>query len=549
MVIPKNLEEVGYNQAVVNMDVDALTRESMIRLFSLVDDVGQTMGEYDEKYEEDAKTNTGLNPEESGAASLVKQFILLEGKVLGFLFQQFLSMVQPIKVALELPSLLTNPPQLIRKIKDIIDGIKDLIDDVITFFTDTLNWFLGLLLGEIMDVNIPIPPLDFSILGITIPIPAIDNLDKFGKEPFLENLTDKVNGLKDNIASARDRIKNLTDKINPDIDAYQVAGIALLSAQVVKLLSIDVDLNYEYYEMAMKIQTEIILEKDKIVREYLGEKEKLDEYKFINQTPNLESFKFGLDENTKEENYMKVWIPEDDTNLINMADNILEILETEEKQIEDTVNNYNMESNESLKNQFDKLDEKLITYTEQLLSLYKELSTNHSDIDNSKDDKTKMEDNVRDMLLVAGGLAATEAAKTISDLRNEIKVDRNEMADESPASAWIDSMTDLIIGVIKSPIDIIINIIAKAVEGILEFVTELPLPTFTLIKEFFADLLGLANPEKMQEVLSEMIIDISGAGDEFLPVIENIVNFLPWLFVEIAKTFVTSVVEPLPIPI
>ena len=109
---------------------------------------------------------------------------------------------------------------------------------MITFFTDTLNWFLGLLLGEIMDVNIPIPPLELGILGITIPIPAIDNLDKFGKEPFLENLTDKVNGLKDKIAGARDRIKNLTDKINPDIDIYQTAGIALLAAQISKLLSI-----------------------------------------------------------------------------------------------------------------------------------------------------------------------------------------------------------------------------------------------------------------------------------------------------------------------
>jgi len=151
--------------------------------------------------------------------------------------------------------------------------------------------------------------------------------------------------------------------------------------------------------------------------------------------------------------------------------------------------------------------------------------------------------------LVAGGIAATEAAKTISDLKKEIKADRKEIAEDSPASAWIDSMTDLIIGVIKSPIDIIINIISKAVEGILEFIKELPLPTFTLIKEFFADLLGLADPEKMQTILSEMIIDISGAGEEFLPVIEKIVTFLPWLFVEIAKTFITSVVEPLPIPI
>jgi len=546
MAIPKNLEEVGYNQAVVKMDVDALTRESMIRLFSLVDDAGNTLGEYDELYEEKAKTNTGLNPDDSGAASLVKQFILLEGKILGFLFQQFISMTKPITTALELPQILTNPPQLVQKIKDIIDGIKDLIEDVITFFTDTLNWFLGLLLGEIMDVNIPIPPLEFSILGITIPIPTIDTLGKIGKEPFVENLTDNVKNLKDKIASARDRIKNLTDKINPDIEAYQVGMVALLTAQISKLLSVDVEQNYEYYDKAMQIQTEVILEKDKIVREYLNEKKKIDEYKFVNQTANLESFKTSLDTNTEEVDYLKVWIPEDDTNLLNMADNILEILETEEKQIEDTVNNYKMESNTGFKTKFDLLDQKLIVYTEQLLTIKKEISETGSDIDESKNNRQKIFDNERDMLM-AGGAAA--AAATIAALKKSIRDDTKKMAEESPASAYAEKLKDLIIGVVKSPIDMIINLISKIIEGIVEFIKQLPLPKFTKIKEFFEDLLGLAKIEKMQEVISEMIIDISGAGEEFLPVVENVVSFLPWLFVNIATTFVTSVVEPLPIPI
>ena len=546
MAIPKKLEEVGFNQAIVKMDVDALTRESMIRLFSLVDDAGTKLGEYDELYLDKMETNTGLNPEDSGAASLVKQFILLEGKILGFLFQQFLSMVKPIQTALELPQLLTNPPQLIQKIKDIIEGIKDLIEDVVNFFTDTLNWFLGLLLGEIMAVNIPIPPLEFSILGITIPIPKIDTLGKTEKEPFIENETRNVKGLKDKIANARDRVKNLTDKINPDINAYQVGMLALLTQQIIKLLSVDVGLNYEYYDKAMQIQREVILEKDKIVRKYLKEKEKLDEYKFVNQTANLESYKYGLDSSTREENYLKVWIPEDDTNLLNMPDGMLQILETEEKQIEDTVNNYKMESNEGFKTKFDKLDEKLILYTEQLLLIKKDINEITSDIDDSKNKKKQINDNLRDMLM-AGGAAA--AVVTIASLKKSIKDDTAKMALESPASAYAEKIKDLIIGVVKSPIDIIINIISKIIEGIIEFITELPLPTFTKIKEFFTDLLGLANPAKMEEVISGMILDISGAGEEFLPVIENIVSFLPWLFVEIAKTFVTSVVEPLPIPI
>jgi len=255
-----------------------------------------------------------------------------------------------------------------------------------------------------------------------------------------------------------------------------------------------------------------------------------------------------LDDNTQEKKYINSYTG-NQTTLLNMADNIIQLLETEEKGIEDTINNYKMESNEDLKEKFDKLDVKLNSYTEELLSLYNEIRSTNSDIDDTIDNRNKMDDNLRNLLVAGGGLAAAEATKTISDLKDQIKSDRNDLAKESPASAWIDSMIDLIIGVIKSPIDIVINIISKVIEGILEFIKELPLPTFTKIKEFFSDLIGLANPEKMQEVLSNLILDVSGAGEEFLPVIEKVVSFLPWLFVEIAKTFITSVVEPLPIPI
>ena len=73
-----------------------------------------------------------------------------------------------------------------------------------------------------------------------------------------------------------------------------------------------------------------------------------------------------------------------------MADVILEILETEEKEIEDTVNNYKIESNTSFKTKFDKLDEKLIVYTEELLKLKKDISETGSDIDDSKEARQKV---------------------------------------------------------------------------------------------------------------------------------------------------------------
>ena len=50
--------------------------------------------------------------------SLIKQFILLESKILGFLFQQFLYMVKPIQIALELGSYLTDPKKLAEKIDE-----------------------------------------------------------------------------------------------------------------------------------------------------------------------------------------------------------------------------------------------------------------------------------------------------------------------------------------------------------------------------------------------------------------------------------------------
>lgn len=591
MAIPKNLEEVGFNSAVVKMDVDALTRESMIRLFSLTDDSGGKLGDYDELYEEKAKTNTGLNPEESGAASLVKQFVFLEGKILGFLFQQFLSMVKPIQTALELPAILADPPALVRKIKEIIDGIKDLIEDVISFFTETLNWFLSLLLGEIMDINIPIPPMEFSILGITIPIPAIDNLNKTGKEPFIENNTDKALKLKKEIAGFREQMKNLVDKINPDINAYQYGLLALLAQQLIKLLAVDQQLTSEFYDKAYQIHNEIILEKDRIMRSVLERRKRsialtysstskslkyqlatkkisltvynyrlkklrlktiadgklnIKYYKFVNKTNDMKKFKSYLDNNVKKVNYLNVYTGDEKT-LIDMPDKILELLELEEKGLEDTINNYRFETIATLKNDFDKLDIKLNKYTEELIELHNEIRSTASDIDDTNDNTKKIKDNLRDML-IAGG-ASTAAAATIAALKDGIKKKTDELAGESPASAWIEKMTDLIIGVVKSPIDMIISIISKIIESIVEFITELPLPSFSLIKEFFTDLLGLGNPSKMQEVISKMILDISGAGEDFLPVVENIVSFLPWLFIEIAKTFITSVVEPLPIPI
>ena len=543
MSIPTNLEKVGYNEATVNMDVDAMVRESMIRLFSLVDDAGNKLDPYDEKYNEYAETNTGLDYNNSGAATLVRQFVLLEGKIMGFVFQQFLYMTKPITTALELPQLLAKPPQLISKIKEIIEGIKKLIDDIVTFFTDTLQWFMDLLMSEIMSINIPVPSFDFSILGITIPIPAIDNLGKVGTEPYVENLTDSVMAAKDKLKSLRLQISNIKDAIDPASKEYKGGTMELVDEQVNKLLTVDVQKFGEFYDIAMKIQNNVILEKDKIVRKELKEKKVTGRYTFVDRTDELQDVKAYIDDNTETKKHIPLYNGKIST-LIDAPSVIMSIIETEEKEIEQTINNHNMESSKSLNKQFKEIDRTLISYMDQLNEVWKQLRDISADVDAYADTKKEVSNSGPD-LIIGGSIEA--ARQQIDKLEDEVKATISEIMKDSPATAWAEKLAGTMIGVIKSPIEAIISIITKIIEGIIEFLKQLPFPTFAKIKEFFSDLIGLANPDKMQEVVSKMITEISGAGEEFKPVIDNVVKFVPWLVTETAANFVASLAEPLPI--
>lgn len=543
MAIPKNLEDVGYNQATLPMDVDAIVRESLIRIFNLTGDNGQPLDPYDEKYLDMMEQNSGLDPVNSGAGSLIRQFVFLEGKILGFIFQQFIYKVQPIQVALELPVILAQPPQLLRKIKEIIQGIKDLINDVIEFFTDTLNWVLSQVAGEIFDINIPVPPLEFNILGIRIPLPSIDNLNKLGKEPFLENLTDKALELKDKISSANERIKNLSEKINPDIAAMQVGLVDLLNEQLKKLLSIDYQLVNEFYEVAYKIHTDVIIEKNNIVKGVLESREL--SYRFNNRGDELEDIIDYINANSQQQKYLTDYSGIV-SRLTNAPDRMIEILESEENQIEDIINQYKLESNETLNEDFQELDVTLNELNQQLSELRAEIGEVNTEIDDTYDGIDNIKENERPILT---GVAAAAASETIEQLKEQIKKDKNELAQESPASVFLEQIIDLIIGVVKSPFDMIINILVKIIEAIIEFFKELPLPTFSKIKEFFSDLIGLGIPNKMEEAITNIVQSVTGAGEQFEPVLENIAKFLPWLFVEVATQFIAGVVQPLPLPI
>lgn len=554
MIIPKNFEQVGYNDIMVDMDVDALTRESMIKLFGLIDTTGAEMDCYNDEYFVAAKTNTGLLPENPGAATITKQFIYLESKIMGMLLQMFSTIIKPIQTALELPSILTNPPKLVRKIIDIINSIIELIDSIVEFFTDTLNWFMETLLGPLMNINIPIPTISFNILGIEIKLPTIDMLKKFGKEPYIENLTSQVQLLKAKILETRTKIQSLEDKINPDINAMQVGTIALLAAQISKLFAIDLQMNNEFMDKAYQIHNDVIIEKLKIINEYLlsentvgrySNTEENLEFKFNNLKSKLDEYNKFLSNSTQKEKYLNNFNG-DETTLINLTDNVLNILEQEELEIEEIINKYGLETNKNFKKQLNILTDKLNIYTPELIELKKEIYDIQTNIDNSKDAQDKMNLAARDFII---GNAAIAGAATIQSLKDDMKKDIKSLAEKSPSSAHGQQLSSALIGLIKAPLDIVIGIITTLIEGIVEFVTELPIPSFEKLKKFFEDLLSLADPTKMLVVISDLIVEISGATEESIQTIERVVNFLPWLFIEVSKTFVLGLASPLPIPL
>lgn len=566
--IPKNLVEVGYNDATVMMDVDALTRESMIKMFDLKDKNGNPMDSYDDAYFE-----SGLpTSDEPGMASLIEQFILLETKILGFLFQQFLYMVKPIQIALELPQLLLDPKKLAEKIKEIIESIKKLIEDVIEFFTDTKNWFIDKIVGDFLDINIPIPEIILSLIGIEITIPAIDNLNLFGKAPYLENLDgtgianmaekmkeaqqklqDYIDGkidkaksninenfdgsgidkIKTKLADTRKKLQSLKDSSNININTMQYAILGTLITSLGLLTSVLWEETDDFYDVAYKIHLEV-MKKQKLVKVKLKKMDKKNT--MVNSTKVIIGIKEELNNYTENEYKIKTYLDKD--RLKEIPDELIEIIDDEEETTTDVINKYKLKKDQTFKKKIDAIDKKIY-------ELYLQLSPLRFTIDNTKEEMTEkekaialMKDNMRDFISVG-------AAAAITLLEDEIKSLINMIADISPASAWKEKTLDIIIDIIRSPIDLIVGLISKLFEGILQFLEELPLPSFEKIKEFFTDILSLPNLEKM----GEFIADILNIPPELSATLENIMKFLPWLFVTTAGTFVTSLANPLPIPI
>ncbi len=537
--IPVDLIDVGFNDATVKLDVEALTRESMIKLFNVMDANGKLMDPYDDAYFE-----SGLpTSEDPGAASMIKQFILLEGKILGFLFQQFLYMVKPIQIALQLPSLLAQPKKLIQEIKKVIEGIKKLIEDIIKFFTKTKDWFFETVMGEFLDINIPIPEIPLNLLGIEIAIPSIDKGKLFSDDtwlkkglpnPYKENLSPEVLDTKKKLKDLRKKLQSIKDKANSKINSMQNGLLEALLATLALLYISLLEESTSYSKIMKEIYKEILKKQDLISAIMIKRKVK---YTKRDKTKEIDKLIKDSLSFTKRGDLNN---PNNIDKLDVFADRLAEMIDDEEEYFTDIINKNNLKKDATFNKNLKKIDDKISILYQSSRQERLDINNTLNEIKKNKEDIDLIKSNLRG-IAVMGASTLLEKQK----IEEEIKKLKDKLAVLSPATAWIEAQIDLVLGVIRSPIDFIVGLISKLFEGIIEFIKQLPKPTFNKIKEFFKDIINIPNVEKMGETLTEFL----GVPAELAATVDNVMMVLPWLIVTVAKEFIVSVVQPLPIPI
>ena len=537
--IPVDLIDVGFNDATVKLDVESLVRESMIKLFNVTNDSGNLLDPYDSAY-----FNSGLpTSDDPGVASMIKQFILLEGKILGFLFQQFLYMVKPIQIALQLPSLLAQPKKLIQEIKKIIEGIKKLIQDITKFFTKTKDWFFETLMGDFLNINIPIPEIPLNLLGIEITIPSIDKGGLFSDDtwekkglpnPYKQNLTPEVKETASKLKELRKKLQSIKDKSNSKINSMQngllEALIATLSLLYISLLEESIG----YSNIMKDIYKEVLKKQDLVSVIMIKRKVKYTKRDKSKEIDDLikESLRFTVKDDIKTPgNIQKLEI---------FADKLAEIVDDEEEYLTDIIDKNKLKSDATFNKNLKKIDDNISDLYQKSRQERLDINNTLDEIKNNKSETDLIKSNLRG-IAVMGASTLLEKQK----IEEEIKKLKEKLVILSPATAWIEAQIDFIVGIIRSPIDFIVGLISKIFQGIIEFIKQLPRPTFNKIKEFFRDIVSIPNVDKMGDTLSEFLnVPIELAGT-----VTNVMNVLPWLVVTVGKEFIFSVVQPLPIPI
>lgn len=524
--IATKYESVGVSeQASVSIDVEAMVRRSMIKLYGVKDNNGNLLDEYDDTYNDYGFPTT----DEAGAPSMIRGFIIFETETLSFLFQQVLYMLTPIKTALELPQLLANPKALIEKIKEIIDSIKKLIDDVTTFFTDTKQWFIDTLLGGLADINVPIPDISFKILGVEITLPKIDNKGLLNTSAWEEKLDGRAGELKIKISNLKKELEEIKDMSNGKIKKLKDTLYNSLIETRNQLNAIMYQVVSEYYDLSYSLHGKI-LEKEKKYTDYYSTNN--ISYTKVDRTSDITSIGDELLNVTDKEG-LRLFNGQI-SRLIEIPTELTSIITEEIDDLDKLI------SDKAITLVTTTIDNEIDSIQSSISDKLLELSTPSSDL-------TSNQDAINNILNLQKGSASTLLNDRKKKVEEDIKKAFDELITLSPATAWIEKMIDLFVNIVKSPIDFIISLITKLLEGVVQFLQELPLPSFEKIKEFLSDILGIANISKMSDTITSLLESLAPSANADL--LGNISDVIPDLTVTVGLKFVTSILNPLPIPI
>lgn len=568
--IPVNNISVGISDpASIQIDMDALVRDSMIKLYGIKDSSGKPMDKYDSAYFDLQKQGLNIDPSTPGVASLIQTFATYEIDVLSFLFQNILYLISPIQTALQLPELLTNPVKLANKVGSIVSDITKLIKSITQLLTDTEKWFINTLFTPIQSLNVPIPPLSISLLGIKIPIPQIDNDDTFSKPAFLEKLDAKISDRIDLINSGNTQFIKpgmvvadllvvmealivastlIKDSNNNDKTGLSQSLLGVINTSIPNLLLQYITIIEDLYTYAINIHNDE-MKKQELVLNTLNKQIHLTVsgstvlsmnntaiFTLKNRINDLQQLKSELD------NYKKNININYDVNTYNIIKEIpfgiLDIVGDEENQTASVIAKYNLNS--------------LATFKKGITTINNDIEANYVFVDADLKQLSVIDGNLTDDYNSQNSISNLSGSTNQSGSTTKSNDDKLAsllplLAGLSPSSAWKKQIEQTVIGIITAPITMIINLIKELLEAVLEFLKELPTPSFKLIKKFFTDITGLPNLEKLTKTFKGLILGFSTTISPNDPVIDKVMTFIPELAFTVLEDFIKSILNPLPI--
>lgn len=544
--IPANLESIGSSEvSSISIDVDSIVRDAMVKLFSLTDENGSPLGNDDDAINDMREIGFSASKDDSGASALIDGFARTEINIMSFFFQQILAFTYPIKTALELPPLLKKPPKLAKKVKTIIKMITDLIKDVMEVITNTEQWFIGLALPSIAEINIPIPELTISLLGIDIVIPEIDINSKFDTDMFKENLLGKIPDLpemKIEMGILNDAVRMAKKLNDPQFQELASLVIGITTMAISALTMPYIEESKEFYDLVIDLHKQILYKQEYIV--YITRLYKKNKYVTLNNISVLKGIKSEL-ENTETKDSVSRYLGDIDE-LLEIPDKLLEVVDDEEETLMAYVVDKGLNNKKIVKDRFAEIDKEINKILDKINEKKIELKETKDLIaENQENNKI-----VNNMLTALSGAAVAEIISEleISEKLNELK---DELITDSPVTVWMQQMLKTIIGVVETPIKFIIDLIKLVLESIQEFVGQLPVPTFAKTRELFEDVISLSDLESMREMITTKILETLSLTDEQLKtaqvVLDNVMKFLPELITNIGIEFVKAFANPLPL--